>query len=458
MLYAIVDIETTGGFAERNKIVEIAIRVHDGEKIIESYESLINPEISISPTVSAIHGITDKMVANAPKFFEIAKDIHQILGGKVFVAHNVNFDYSFIKHEFESLGASFSLPKLCTVRLSRKIFPGYPSYSLGNLCQSMGIRIEDRHRAGGDVDATAELFRRLVIHDDDGFILQSLKKNSKENFLPAHLPKEKFESLPEKEGVYYFYDEKGNVIYVGKAKNLKKRIYSHFIGSGETLVKQKFKLNIHDIHVELTGNELMALLLESYEIKRLKPMFNRALVRKTPSVGLYVYEDGKGYIRFTLAQTKAGERPITTFNHIYEGRAALERLVKQNNLCAKMAGLHKMPGACFDHTLGTCHGACIDQENSESYNERVLDMLNSLQGETQTFALVGPGRTHQEKSLVLVEKSQFRGFGYVDTQFTQTLDFETVAELIKKYDDNLDARRIVQSGIKQFPFLTKIDF
>jgi len=458
MLYAIVDIETTGGFAERNKIVEIAIRIHDGEKVIDQFDSLINPEVSISPTVTAIHGITDKMVVNAPKFYEIAKKLHELFQDKIFVAHNVNFDFSFVKREFESLGAAFSMPKLCTVRLSRKIFPGYPSYSLGNLCQSMGITVEDRHRAGGDVDATTELFRRLVIHDDEGFMLQSLKKNSKESFLPAHLPKEKFELLPEKEGVYYFYDEKGKVIYVGKAKNLKKRIYSHFIGSGETMVKQKFKLNIHDIHVELTGNELIALLLESYEIKRLKPIFNRALTRKTPAVGLFVYEDGKGYIRFTLARIKSGERPVITFNHIYEGRAAIERMVKEQNLCSKMAGLHKMPGACFDHTLGTCYGACIDQETPESYNERVYNTLSSLQEGAATFALIGPGRHLEEKSVVFVEKSQFKGFGYIDTQFTQSLDLESVSSHIKKYDDNLDARRIVQSGIKQFSFLKKIDF
>ncbi|MDQ3535571.1 MAG: 3'-5' exonuclease [Bacteroidota bacterium] len=207
-MYAIVDIETTGGYAERNRIVEIAILLHDGNKVVAEYESLINPERNIPMAISGIHGITNTMVQQAPKFYEIAKKIFEMLDGKIFVAHNVNFDYGFIKQEFASLGAQVNLKKLCTVRLSRKLLLGLPSYSLGNLCQHLKIPLHNRHRAGGDARATAILFELLLKKDTEGFISSSLKRNSKEATLPANLPKEVFDNLPEQTGVYFFLMKK----------------------------------------------------------------------------------------------------------------------------------------------------------------------------------------------------------------------------------------------------------
>ncbi|HLP21810.1 MAG TPA: exonuclease domain-containing protein, partial [Chitinophagales bacterium] len=269
MEYAIVDIETTGGHAASNGITEISIQVHNGKQVTQVYETLINPGYKIPYYIKGLTGITDEMVADAPTFAEVAADIWGILAGRVFVAHSVNFDYSFIKTHLAANGYELNTKKLCTIRLSRKIFPGASSYGLGKICGFLGIEIDDRHRAGGDARATVKLFEMLLERDTEDLIQKSLKKNSKEQSLPPNVPKEQFETLPSAPGIYYFKDSKGKVVYVGKAKDIKKRVSSHFSNNSAAKQKQEFMRTIHAIHFEVCGSELMALLLESHEIKRL---------------------------------------------------------------------------------------------------------------------------------------------------------------------------------------------
>src|SRR5687768_13032355 len=211
-MYAIVDIETTGSYASANGITELAIYVFDGEKVIEKFETLINPGQPIPRYIQAFTGITNEMVADAPPFDEVAKQVYHLLNDNIFIAHNVNFDYSFLKAHLAAAGHHLDTKKLCTIRLGRKIFPGFPSYSLGNLCRSLDIEITNRHRAGGDARATVEVFRQLLQNDKDGLIVKSLQRNSKEQFLPANVPKEDFMRLPYTPGVYYFHNEKGKII------------------------------------------------------------------------------------------------------------------------------------------------------------------------------------------------------------------------------------------------------
>src|SRR6185369_2593954 len=227
-MYAIVDIETTGSYAAANGITEISIHVFDGEKVVEKFETLINPCQPIPRYIQAFTGINDTMVANAPKFEDVAERVHQLLNDKIFIAHNVNFDYSFVKAQLNDCGFDLISRKLCTVRLSRKIFPGFPSYSLGNLCHSLGIVVNKRHRAGGDTEATVKVFQLLLENDKEQHIQKSLQRNSKEQSLPPNVPKEHFDRLPYSPGVYYFHNEKGKIIYVGKATNLRYRVNSHF--------------------------------------------------------------------------------------------------------------------------------------------------------------------------------------------------------------------------------------
>ncbi len=280
-MYAIVDIETTGGYAANNDITEVAIVLHDGRRVVNRYETLVRPTVAIPYHIQVLTGITHAMVANAPSFAEVASAIYDLLHDNVFVAHNVNFDYSFLKHHLGQAGFELDTGKLCTIRLSRKVFPEAPSYSLGNLCRHFGILIENRHRAGGDADATVRLFEHLLRYDAEPHIEQLLKKRGREQSLPPNLPKEEIDKLPYTPGIYYFHNQKGKIIYVGKAKNLKYRVCSHFTHNGAGRQRQDFLRNIYSISYQTCGTELMAFILESVEIKRLWPEYNYSKKRFT---------------------------------------------------------------------------------------------------------------------------------------------------------------------------------
>src|SRR6185437_13849138 len=258
MLYAVVDIETTGSYALGNGITEIAIVIHDGKKVLNFYETLVNPQRPIPLFIQSLTGITDEMVMNAPVFEEVASQVFGLLQDKVFVAHNVNFDYSFVKHHLLQAGHVFYSRKRCTVRLSRKILPGLAGYSLNKLCRQLDINLSNHHRAGGDALATAQLFQLLLEKDESNVIETMLKDRNKEQYLPPHLPVEQIDNLPPVPGVYYFYNAAGKTIYVGKAKNLRKRVRSHFSNNKTNKQKQDFLREIYKISYKECATELMA--------------------------------------------------------------------------------------------------------------------------------------------------------------------------------------------------------
>lgn len=446
-MYAVVDIETTGNFTGRHKITEIAIYIFDGKKIVDEFHTLINPESGIPPYISSMTGITNKMVENAPKFYEVAKEIFTKLDGHIFVAHNVNFDYNFIRQEFKSLGGDFQSKKLCTVRLSRKIIPGLPSYSLGNLTKHLGIRINDRHRAYGDARATVKVLQHLLEKDHENHIEKALKRNSFEATLPPNLTRDTFLSLPEKTGVYYFYDQKGKVIYVGKAKNIRNRIKGHFSSGSETTQKQNLFRDIHDIGYELCGNELTALLFEAHEIKRLWPPYNRSQKRISWNFGIYTYEDQQGYKRFSISKINKAGDPLLVFKNLMEARSFLTRLVHQYELCPKLSGLQKSPVSCFDHQIKKCRGACVGAEKPGSYNKRYNKAVNAYRTSNDSIAIIGAGRDAEESSVVWIENGKYLGFGYFDNDF----DLANVLQLrsnIHSYEDDQDIQRILQMYLR----------
>lgn len=446
-MYTVVDIETTGGTARSNKIVEIAIVTFDGMKIVDTYATLINPKKYIPPFITSLTGISNEMVEDAPTFEDVAEIILDKTSDKVFVAHNVNFDYSFLKQEFSILGQRFERKKLCTVRLAKKIIPGFQSYGLGSLTSELGIKINNRHRALGDAEATARVLKVLIEHDRENFIAYSLKKNSREAILPSHLPKEIFESLPEKTGVYYFHNEKGKVVYVGKAKNIKSRITGHFTGESSN-GKRLFHENIHNISYELTGNELIALLMESREIKRLWPEYNRVQKFTSKNYGIYKYADRNGYQRITIAKIQAGTQAILNFRNFQEARAFVHELVRKFKLCPKLSGLQKSAGECFDHKLGICDGACTGIISTNEYNKRFKGALASLKEEKKTYAIVGKGRASEEKSLVLVEHGIYLGHGFTDYNYSAT-QFDELKERITTFPDNQDIQKILGMYLKK---------
>lgn len=425
MIYAIVDIETTGGVAQNGGITEIAVVVHDGNTILETFQTLINPGRAIPGYITGLTGISTDMVADAPYFAEIADELLSVLKGKIFVAHNVNFDYNFLHYEFLKTGREFNFPKLCTVKLSRKILPGLRSYSLGAICSHVGITITDRHRAYGDALATAHLFRLLYERDIDNVIQASLKRNSGESFLPPHISKEKYDSLPQKPGIYYFYDKNHQVIYVGKAINIQSRFKGHF----STKTKNNLKSDIYDVSYELAGSEFLALLMEALEIKRLWPKYNKSQKAKSTSWGIYIYEDGQGFKRFQVAKVVKGHKPLIYFRSHAEAWAVLLTGVASYKLCPKLSGIQKTPKSCYDYDLHKCLGACTGEEAYEEYNLRADNWITDLHKNSGRVLIKEKGRTAQEQAAILFEDGVLKAYGFIDNELAVNSTEELVESL-----------------------------
>jgi DNA polymerase-3 subunit epsilon len=443
-MYAIVDIETTGGYAAHHRITEIAIYHHDGVQITNSFHTLINPGRNIPYYITGLTGITSEMVFSAPTFQQVAHDVHQKLEGKVFVAHNAHFDYSFLKKEFEQVGINWNSKKLCTVRLSRKIIPGLRSYSLGSLAESLGIAISNRHRAGGDAAATVQIFDELLQRDRDHYILKALKRNSGETILPPNLAKEEFEKLPAKCGVYYFHDARGNVIYVGKAINIKKRIAGHFTGDSREWSRSNIRNEIHHISYELTGNELIALILESQEIRKIWPKYNQAQKYRVEEWGIYDYEDRNGFLRFSVNMVTRGSRPLIKFTSKGDAWNFLWEKVREFELCPKLSGLQIAKGLCFEYQTGGCQGACMCLEPVKKYNKRVQQSIDAFSSRGETVAIIGKGRSTEEQSLVLVEKGNYFGFGFFENNVSFS-DFDAARNYVRKSVETPTVQNLINS-------------
>ncbi len=444
--FAVVDVETTGGSPLANKIIEIAVVVSDGHSIIDKYATLINPERNIPPYITSLTGINNEMVQDAPKFFEVAEKIFELTEGRIFVAHNVNFDYAFVRKEFADLGGKLDRKKLCTVRLSRRAFPGHKSYSLGNICQQLRIPISDRHRALGDAEATAILLHACLQKEGTELVEKGLLK-SKEAKLPPNLPISEYEKLPTTTGVYYFHNRHGEVIYVGKAIDIRKRVLSHF-DIGDQMHKRSFLEDIFSISYESCGSELVALLYESMEIKRLWPRFNRSQKRLSGNYALYSYTDHAGYDRLTLASMQKGMQPIYVFSSQSDGREAIRKLCNAYTLCPRLCGMQKTPGPCFDHQIGQCLGACAGMESHESYNERLRNALAEFTGQGKTFAIIGKGRSPDEQSVVLIENGAYLGFGFFPLEVAISA-FSDFNHYIKRYPDNPDIQKILNMHVRK---------
>ncbi len=437
-MYAIIDIETTGLSPVNDRIIEIAIYIHDGEKIVQEYSSLINPERYISATITRLTGITNEMVEKAPKFWEIAKDIVILTEGKSFVAHNATFDYNFVRNEFKSLGYDFKRERLCTVKLSRKILPNHQSYSLGKLCNDLKIKIDGRHRAAGDALATVKLFEHLLKTDS------SLGQLNSSKFY--HIDAGIIKNLPEEPGVYYMHDTHGDIVYVGKSKNIRTRVFSHF-SNEKTEKALKMLDEVYDISYELTGSELVALLLESDEIKIHKPKYNRRQRRTANHYGIFTYVDEHGYICFKTEGIKK-ENPIVSFNSAKEARDRLYVLSEKFELCQKLSNLYETTGACFYYQLNHCKGACIQKESPDDYNMRAQAMLDELSYDWQNFFIIDKGRNEDEKSVVKIENGKYIGFGYINSESVGN-NLESLSDVIKVYPDNRDVQQIIRTYLKQ---------
>mgnify|MGYP000848094233 FL=1 len=443
-MYSIVDIETTG---HSSKITEISIFVFDGKKVIEEYTSLVNPECVIPPFITNLTGITNAMVGNAPKFYEIAQKVQELTSDTIFVAHNVNFDYNIIHKEFKDLGFDFKRKKLCTVRLSRKLIPGLNSYSLGSLCATQKIVIKDRHRAKGDAEATTILFKKLIQLDKNQEVFNSfLNTRSRQATLPPLLPKKIVDELSENTGVYYFKNNKSEIIYVGKANNIKQRVLSHFYDKSKKEVTMCLE-TANVTYVE-TGSELVALLLESAEIKKIFPKFNRAQRRAQESIGLFSYEDRNGIIHIAYNRIKLIASPLMKFHSTTEVRLFLEKLCEEYELCPKYCHLQSNVDSCFHYQIKKCRGICSEKETIETYNSRVIEAIDSIKFQAENFIIKEQGRNSNEHAYILISNGIYKGFGYANKDI-ETITLNDYYEIIDVQNDNNDIKRILNAYLKK---------
>ena len=456
-MYAIIDIETTGGSAVQEKITEIALYLHDGEKITDEYVSLVNPERNIPYFITNLTGITNEMVEDAPRFYEIAKTIVELTEGRTFVAHNARFDYSFIRQEFKALGFNYKRNILDTVALSRKLLPGHRSYSLGNICKDLNILINGRHRAAGDALATVKLFEILIDKDRElNGSLSPLMRNTRNSKLNPHLDTQKINNIPEEPGIYYFYNEKGDLIYVGKSRNLHQRVTTH-LSNNTTNRSMEMRDLIADIDWEATGSELIALLKESSEIKLNKPLYNRAQRRTGFQHGIFTFTDDKGYINFRYGILNDDDTPLSVFTSRDKVKSKLNSLIEKYELCQKLSGLYETENACFHYQVGICKGACCGKEKAETYNERASRAMEEFIFTRRNFFIIDRGRENEERCAVKIVNGKYSGYGYFSIN-DMGFGLSAIHECIKPSADNRDIQVILKQYLKSNKVERIIDF
>jgi len=444
-LYAILDIETTGGQFNEEGITEIAIYKYDGHEIVDQFISLVNPEIPIQPFVVKLTGINNDMLRLAPKFFEVAKRIIEITQDCVIVAHNASFDFRILRTEFRRLGYNFEAKTLCTVELAKILIPEQPSYSLGKLVRALGIPMADRHRASGDALATVKLFKMLLDKDLEKVILKELIKTEVVKGIAPKLL-DIVESLPSKTGTYYIHNEKGDLIYIGKSRNIKKRINQHFTGT--TTKCKKIQAEVFAVTYDETGSELIALLKESEEIKINKPILNRSQRKTIFHWALYSEFDSNGYLNLKLQKADGRKKEITSFTTLQEGKNALFRIASEYHLCQKLTGLYITKSECFQYKIKECDGACTGKISALVYNQRVQEFIDKNSFENQNMVLIDRGRTINERCAILIENGIYKGYAFYDLNY-QINNIEILRNIIIPMQNNRDTRNIIQSHIRR---------
>ncbi|MBS7786740.1 GIY-YIG nuclease family protein [Flavobacterium sp. CYK-55] len=453
-MYAILDIETTGGAYNEEGITEIAIYRFDGHQVVDQFISLVNPEIPIQPFVAKLTGINNAMLRSAPKFYEVAKRIIEITQDCIIVAHNASFDYRILRTEFKRLGYKFEQKTLCTVELAQELIPDQKSYSLGKLVRALGIPMADRHRASGDAMATVKLFKLLLDKDVEKNILQ---KYIQTEVIKGMAPKlaDIVESLPSATGVYYMHREDGKIIYIGKSKNIRRRVNQHFTGT--TNKCKKIQLEVFMVTYEETGSELIALLKESQEIKVNQPIYNRSQRKSIFQWALYAETDAQGYINLKLQKADGRKKEITAFTTFQEGKNALFRISAQYKLCQKLTGIYNTNSHCFQYTIKECNGACMGQESPEVYNQRVMEFINNHQFENKTMVIISRGRNVNERSAVLIENGIYKGYTFYDLNY-QIRNIKILKNILIPMQNNRDVRMIIQGQLRKDKHLKMMYF
>ena len=452
--FAVTDIETTGSGIHQNRITEICIIILQNGEVIDQFSSLVNPTQSIPLYIESLTGMNDEMVRAARQFSEIAEKIEEITKNCVFVAHNVNFDYTILRSEFTRLDRDFKRKRICTVRLTKKLIPGLFSYSLGNICSSINIPIYDQHRAQGDCEATVILFKRCLALDPDFTeIKKFLNQRTAASYLPPNFKNSDLEKLPTTTGVYFFRDKDGIPLYIGKAKNIKSRIKSHF--QEKTNRKYKLMQRTYSIDYELTGNEFLALLMESAYIIKFYPEFNKAQKKLARPYTLTSYHNQKGIEQFALHRNKIAPISWMKFYTRDEAIRFLELLCQEFKLCPKYCGLQSGISHCDHYKIAECSGVCKAEITIDEYNLRVGKAIDYIHEFENSYLLVENGRTKTEKSFIYLKKGRYAGYGFIDNS-EELNSLEDFKDFLIPQKNSSYADRIVSSYLNKKKNLIKI--
>ncbi len=453
-MYAILDIETTGGKYNEEGITEIAIHKFDGRKVIDTFISLVNPEKEIQPFVVNLTGINNKMLRTAPKFHEVAKRIVEITQDSVLVAHNAQFDYRILRTEFRRLGYNFERKTLCTVDLSKVLLPDAESYSLGKLVRSLGIPVSDRHRANGDALATVKLFKLLLAKDSEKTIIKEVIRKETHGEL-SEKQLDIVRSMPSETGVFYAHNKDGEVIYLSKSTNIKKRVNQLFTRSST-----KFRKLIKDtkkVTFEQTGSELVAVLKEHQELLKNRPKYNIVPKKRMFSHVLCGATDENGYIQLKVLPYRECKEQLGVFNGMFSAKNHLYKITEEFSLCDKLNGFSQAKKNCSKYDDGNCNGACIEKENVEAYNTRVKEAIAKYSLKDKNVLLVDKGREIGENSAVLVKNGSLVGTGYYDLNH-QINNIHILESIITPMNGTENANFILETYLRKRKVLKTIKF
>tara|TARA_S200000501_G_scaffold56174_1_gene46413 strand:- start:4723 stop:6111 length:1389 start_codon:yes stop_codon:yes gene_type:complete len=443
-MYAIVDIETTGGKYNEEGVTEIAIYHHDGKKITDQFISLINPERAIQPFVEKLTGINTKMLSNAPRFFEVAKRIIEITENCLIVAHNADFDYRILRMEFKRLGYNYERKSLCTVSLSKQLLPEMESYNLGKLVHSLGIPISERHRAKGDALATVKLFELLLEKDSNKEIFKSQIKAFRKHQLPSKYLSV-IDELPTSTGVYYLHNAMGDILYIGKSNNIQKRVRTHLTRSNRKA--QKIQKELHKVNFETTGSDLIALLKEQHEIKKNQPRINKDGRYRLYPLGIRI-DKQTSYHQLLLEQVRNDRDYFVVFKNGRVAKQVMNQWMETYELCQKYSSFKEVEGACYAYKNNSCKGACLNEEKPERYNQRVDKLKKKNNYPYRNFLMIDRGRKDGEYSFIYIENQKLKGYGFYELNH-QIKNKEKILNRITAMEDNSDCRALILSYIKK---------
>jgi DNA polymerase III subunit epsilon len=437
-MYAIIDVETTGGSPSADRLIELAVFVFDGERVTDSFSTLLNPRRLIDPYVTKLTGITDEMVKNAPLFEEVHEKLLELTHENIFVAHNVKFDFGMIRQEFKRLGIDFNRKQLDTVNLARKAMPGFQSYSLGNICDSLGIEIIDRHRATGDAEATVKLLQLILSNQAASkYIEIELNHGIDVDLLPPYLSKAEIEKLPEDAGVFYYKDETGKIIYLDGSKNIRKKVINDFTSPADSPDKKRMFDLLRNIDYELSGNELTAKLLAYRELKKHLPEFNKKPKVQLFTHGIFLDKDELGFAQLKIhpLDWPNGEAMLR-FSSKASANKLLGKLIKENNLHTWFGLRSRMKETG------------IDPKGQKSFNLHIEKAARKYLYKQPSFFIISVGIHPDEQAVIWVENNVYKGYGYFNPELTEVAP-NNLKEVIKPDEDDMEVQKIIRHQLRK---------